>query len=491
MKPARKLKAVTEENRRPNVIRPELNLEQWCIWQPASSRAKPQVKVLEKEITLADGTPATAKVLVDYTSLGVLNTDDQKTLYGLVKLWEEKGESITYTYVSVSQLLKTLKKTRGRDTVKAVVKSLRRLRKNTIDWEHSYIDGETGERVTSLEDPFTIVSELKIIHREKNGKPVREEGYFRFHPLILKNLRANHRKPLLFDVVLSFKGDIAQLLYTQLDRVLSEMNRYERRTKELFEELGLIGKEYQKPSARKRTLERALSELQGKPLSKGGVISKARVVLTVDQSDYKVIFEKGNAKKTLPAPKEEPPQEESELVKRLRDEFGISPARAHQIEELYAKSALEWLEAKKHVHDWKQKGAGFWVDAITKGFELPLSYRNAKEKAVEVRQEKEKRAYEEARRLHEEHFRDEYTAYFAARIERIRLENPTEWKAFEEATAGERRKTFKLISEESGMGKGIFQSMVCDYFGEHPRCPVLNFWQWDATLNPKPFRFDG
>jgi hypothetical protein len=33
---------------------------------------------------------------------------------------------------------------------------------------------------------------------------------------IIKNLLANHTKPVLFDVVLSFKSEITQILYTHI-----------------------------------------------------------------------------------------------------------------------------------------------------------------------------------------------------------------------------------------------------------------------------------
>src|SRR5512135_807653 len=41
-----------------------------------------------------------------------------------------------------------------------------------------------------------------------------------FHEQILRNLLANHTKPVHFDVVLSFQSEIAQILYTHLDLIL-------------------------------------------------------------------------------------------------------------------------------------------------------------------------------------------------------------------------------------------------------------------------------
>ena len=72
----------------------------------------------------------------------------------------------------------------------------------------------------------------------------KEVGYFRFDDFILKNLLANYTKPVLLDTVLSFESEIAQILYTYLDLILYDKPTYERRTKELFEDLELNGKTY-------------------------------------------------------------------------------------------------------------------------------------------------------------------------------------------------------------------------------------------------------
>jgi hypothetical protein len=87
------------------------------------------------------------------------------------------------------------------------------------------------------------------------------------------------------------ESDIAQLLYVYLDLIMADKQRYERRTKELFDDVGLEGTEYRKPSVRKRLLQRALDELWGLTLSTG-VISYARLERTKDRKDYKVIFRK-------------------------------------------------------------------------------------------------------------------------------------------------------------------------------------------------------
>jgi hypothetical protein len=189
--------------------------------------------------------------------------------------------------------------------VPALIKSLRRLRSNHVHLEHSFLDAESGERVTTIEDPITILSELKVVSRGKNGKPVRDEGYFKFHPLILKNLAANFRKPVLIDVVLSLKNDVAQLIYSYVDRQLTFNTKHKIRSENLFQEIGLERKAYKYASQRKQTLDRTLSELTGKRLSSGGTIKRAALEPTKDKKDLNVVFEKSTRLQAPPSAKKE------------------------------------------------------------------------------------------------------------------------------------------------------------------------------------------
>lgn len=272
------------------IIRSELNLEQWSIWQPANSRNAPKARVLTRELTLADGTKATAQVEVGFTNKGALTTEDQKTLYALVKQWEERGKTNTLTPVSLKRLAKLLKKKWGTQTVKGLINSLSRLRATPFTWTNSYFDSSTGETVEVL-DMFNILSDMRIAKRSKGDVITKEAGYFKFHELVLVNLQNNHTKPVLYEVAISFQSEIAQLLYSRLDRLLFDKMQYERRSKELFDDLGIEGKAYQNLSDRKRTLERAFKELIDKPLTSGR-ISSAVLEPTADGKDYKAVFRK-------------------------------------------------------------------------------------------------------------------------------------------------------------------------------------------------------
>jgi hypothetical protein len=313
----------------PERIRPELNIEKWSIWQPANSRTPLRAKFFEREIEIADGRRVIAKLKIGFTDEGTLTTDEQRVYYALVKLWEEHGRNEGFTPVSLYRLVKILGKPWGGKDRKRLRRALMRLRVTPLVWEKSYIDAVKDTRLDLLH-PFTIIDDLKIARRKEKGEEVSEVGYFRFHEAILKNLLADYTKPVLIDVVLSFKSEIAQILYTHLDLILSDKASYERRTKELFEDLGLEGETYRYASKRKEKLEPALKELQGKSLTTGA-IATAKLEPTKDGADLKLVVRKGKAKAELtlpvsnviplPLPALEPPNEGQELVRHFHKVF--------------------------------------------------------------------------------------------------------------------------------------------------------------------------
>jgi hypothetical protein len=271
-------------------IRPELNLEKWSIWQPSNSRNPLKARVIEREIALADGSRVKASVEIGFTQRGTVTTEDQKTYYALVKYWEERGRSDKLTVFSLRGLAKILKKKWGTNSLEALTESLARLYATPFFWSNAYYDNATKETKKELEG-FRILDNLKIVQTSSDGHITREAGYFKFNDFILGNLLANHTKPLFLDIVLNFKSEVAQLLYVHLDLVLANKNQYERRTKELFDDLGLEGKAYSKNSKRNQVLRKALKELQGVEITTGRIAS-ATLERTKDGRDYKVIFRK-------------------------------------------------------------------------------------------------------------------------------------------------------------------------------------------------------
>lgn len=277
-------------------VRSELNLEQWSIWLPANSNREPAPRVLTREIVGENGQKVMAEVEITSSRKGTLTTEDQRTYYALVEHHQRNDGKDGLVYFSLRGLSKSLAKPWGSRTFETIVDSLTRLRANTIVWKNSYHDAATGKTQEEL-GFFNIVTDLKIVSAKEEGHTTRAEGYFKLNDAIIANLDRNHTKPVLLDVVLRFKGEVAQILYTQLDRILSrDIAIYEKKTKDLFADLGLEGRKYSQPSGRKQLLEPAIAELEGLPLSNGQVIRSIALERTADGKDFKLVVKRGRTR---------------------------------------------------------------------------------------------------------------------------------------------------------------------------------------------------
>lgn len=277
-------------------VRSELNLEQWSIWLPSNSNREPAPRVLRRETVSENGQKVVAEVEITASRKGTLTTEDQKTYYALVEHHQRNQRHDNVIYFSLRGLSKSLAKQWGTRTIETITDSLVRLRANTIVWKNSYHDAATGKTQEEL-NFFNIITDLKIITTKQDGHHTRAEGYFKLHDAIIANIERNHAKPVLLDVVLKFKSEVAQILYTQLDRILSrDITTYERRTKELFADLGLEGRKYAYPGGRKQLLQPAIAELGGVPLTNGYLIRSATLERTADGKDYKLVVKRGRTR---------------------------------------------------------------------------------------------------------------------------------------------------------------------------------------------------
>jgi hypothetical protein len=181
-------------------------------------------------------------------------------------------------------------------------------------------------------------------------------------------------------------------------------------------------------------------------------------------------------------------KEESDLVGKLREEFGIAADRARAIEEneLHQANAHQWLAAKTYVHEWKTKGSGFWIEAITKPYELPPAFLSAKTKIQEVQHALKKQAEKEAREQHEEKYRGDYWLnYLQPEAERLRETNI-------EAHNVLQRKLSVWDDYKERPDLELMQAVTIENFvEEHSSLGIFTFWQWDAEQNAQPFSWQG
>ena len=310
--------AKQETNIISTVVRPELNLEKWPgIWQPSRSNAKLNKIVLKRKNT--DGSIATIEITAN-SEYGALTTETQKIIYGLFKISEEECHPRRVAF-SRRRVARKIDKKWGTSAAEIIDKGLYQLRSTLFVMKNVFYDA-INKKTVSVIKTFNILSELEMTDEKIDGRITKEACYCEFNDYIYNNLVNNYVKPVFLDTFLSFGDDgIAQLLYSHFDLMLSKSNEYRRLTKNIFSDINLVGKEYQKVSIRKRTLERIKGKLDGKKLSSGGVL-RLRFEETVKDKDYELV-----------AIKELIPMAVSEQI-NIEDKKQLSEADKKRIEKL-------------------------------------------------------------------------------------------------------------------------------------------------------------
>jgi hypothetical protein len=365
------------------LIRSELNLEKWAILF-ATSKLKARSREVFRTVPTGRVGVVIGKQRDDrgnVIEVGILRVSDLKVFYGLIRLWELAGKPPDEPVCAgFRELSRILKRQWGGEEYLQLRLALERLRRIPIDWIGSFYQRET-DTYEEYVSQTNILSVLELYKRERAADL--QAGFaFKFHDRLLSNLLNNHTKPLNLDVILSFKKELSILLYCHIDLVLADKERYERRTKELFEDLAIEGVKYKYPSARKQNLEPVLRELEGARLSTG-ILEEARLERTAERDDYKAIFVKRPFKPALPSTK--PSSEVQSLVSYM-----LEVLEDKQSEAFYYKVAMncpseliykclsevkdEWLQGRVR----RSKGALF-TDKIKrycleKGIDLGLRH---------------------------------------------------------------------------------------------------------------------
>lgn len=273
----------------------ELNIAKFSsfIFTPSHARNDALARVKTWVIDIK-GKKALAKILVEPVDRQILNTFDYRTYLTLQKLWWERPRDPVegWTAIGLRELARIMKLGWGKKQMLLLKRSLRSLRKVPITWQYSFFDKDAG-RHHLFEEPINLLSRLRIY--ESRNIQSRKEGYegvsyFRFNEQIEKNLLRQHTKPVLVDVVMEIRGEVALTLYAFLDVVMADKFAWQRRAARLLEEdLSVRGK-YVWPSERLRLIRRAIEELEGKPISTG--LLQLAMVKTKDGKDYKLIVRK-------------------------------------------------------------------------------------------------------------------------------------------------------------------------------------------------------
>lgn len=480
------------------ILRSDLNLEKWPLWQPSNSRSKKAGRTIQRNVEITRNgkiISETAKVTIGYVDpIGTLTTEDQKTFYGLILLWEARGRVPDLTYFSLRALARVLKKKWGTNVIESLERSLVRLRAVPLILQNAFYDVKSGETIESI-NPINILDDYKLIKRKEHGHVTKEAGYFKFDDVILADLLNKYTKPVLLDVISSFKNEMSQVLYSHLDLILAKNTFYERRTHELFEdELAIVGKRYHYVSQRLQLLNPAIKELEGIPITTGS-IATIRAIKTKDGKDYKISVRKGKRKTTeaegsragdevpnAPVLNYNNAESAVALVQYFHQKF-------HQVEN-YRPPSKEIKQAAAALAKHGEKFGYYFVDFSyheaaktnysVKVFGGILQYESQAQASYEKRRKQEE---QEAARERLEQLEREYEAFMQHEVEAAKVAMPPEELATIEQQVQE-----QLQQEYDGIGfpiiKPVIDAKQASIILKQLDLPTFDDWQKNrVTLN--------
>ena len=299
--------------------RSELNTQKWvCLFATKHYRGR------SRELTRRVGKHV-FKIIVGKQfdgdgreiEVGVLRVPAYKVLVALFHIWESRGKPLDWVTSSLYELADVMDRRWGGSLAKELKDQLRSLRDIPIQWIGFFHRGE-DRYISILEDQPLRFIKVKFLTTKRGGKEIESRFMFKFDERVLENLLLGYTKPVRLDVI-SKLSEIATLVYCHVDVVMADKNEYIRRSKELFEDLGLMSKRYRYPSPRKTALEKVKEELIGKPLTTGKLI-EISLKPTKEKKDFKIRFVKEPFRRPV---SQKSDAEVRELVEEMERVLGV------------------------------------------------------------------------------------------------------------------------------------------------------------------------
>ncbi len=253
------------------IVPRELNFDFGQLFYPQERKRIFDIRCFRRDVDDRQ----TSVIISPHATLGTLTTLDERVCYALIEMWKEQGKP-EIGFFSEREILRRIGIEWGEYTRDSVRDSLKRLRLVGIEWVEAFFDSVTKKFIGTDDNPFTILNHLRIksTNNEGIGSQIAEFGFDR---KIVRNLNSNYFRPVRFDVILSFRSPLAQAMYTFIEPKLYGTNEYHCKTKNLVENLGLLGKTYKYKSERIKKLGRLDKELLGKPTGFGEVIERYEI----------------------------------------------------------------------------------------------------------------------------------------------------------------------------------------------------------------------
>ncbi len=411
----------------------ERNLDQNIF---LSSQTRHKSFVFEVPIELDDGTGLTRYIVIGKTDpfegqnsdrpsgfdpakvdrrkgAGVLTTSHFKMIAALLADWEDRGRpQETVSSFSAYQILTRYFNYDYQNIGEAVYKLHRKLLTELHSIPIWFIDcyetvDENGNRSRHTYK-LQVLSEFELFEKlNKNGQTSMAISLYKLDGRTLQNLLGGNTRPILLKPLIRKKGDAAVLLYRFCNSVLTETEKFEITTIELFRQLAITGRAYQARADRKRLLERAVKENEGERVVGGKL--HFNFAETADRKDYKLIIQK--------QPVTEIAVEEEQLITQdlLPDETKDIPAdkvpHYHFLKQHGIAYAYKVIFESPHSAEVMELINQEWLEKLNTGFVfeknpkawLVAAYRNAqwqpykKTKSQVLNEQKENRLLQQSR----------------------------------------------------------------------------------------------
>ncbi len=263
-----------------DIVRPEMNLEKHAIFLFPHTRAKNLDKVRKKEwvINLPDGRKAQALITVSPLVGTKAYTSRSYDVYlALVSIWEQRGRPNDSFFVSLNEIAKNMgwKSLNGK-RANIIMEELGRLYGTAINWQLSYENLKNKSNSVKNQKILDVYDYNSLKERFEKGDHFTAQCEVRFDRRILRNLLENKTIPVNLTTRRSIKSQLARVLFTRVDNILTYIPSWEIGADNLLEELQINEiEQYQYPSKQKELLDRFQRDLDKKQLSSDGILSVA------------------------------------------------------------------------------------------------------------------------------------------------------------------------------------------------------------------------
>lgn len=279
-------------------IRPEYNIGKFAGKIFASPYAKNirEIRKYQWQVVNGDRSLDASLTVTPLTGQKTPTTTTLRIFLALIQVWEHIGfPEDGIVRFSARQMCDVVGWSwAGTDTANRIYEHLKILSGTSISWVLAY-QSKDGE-LNKLYADMSILSSASYRQRGSLFEPEKFSivQKIRLNPDLVENMLAGHVRPMNYEAFKQIGNDTTAILYTCLDLYLHKKPKWERRSEALLSnDLGLVGKRYEKRFNRHAKLKEFVRELDGIELFSGTL--RLSIEETADELDWKLVARKEKA----------------------------------------------------------------------------------------------------------------------------------------------------------------------------------------------------